>query len=63
MGLSEVKDKLSWLKKYVTANGLSSSRLINHENGTEDLARSQRVEFRIINNSEARIARILELDQ
>ncbi len=62
MGLSEVKDKLPWLRKYVTANGLSSSRLINHENGIEDWARSQRVEFRIINNAEARIARILELD-
>jgi len=62
LGISKVKKQLFWLRMYMTANGLSSSRLIYDENGNEDFARSQRVEFRIINNAEARIAKILEIN-
>jgi len=62
LGLTEVENELSWLRKHMTANGLSSSRLIYRDDGVEDLARSQRVEFRIVNNAEERIAKILELN-
>jgi len=57
-----VKKELPWLREHMRAIGLSSSKLIFNENGIEDILRSQRVEFRIINNAEARIAKILELD-
>lgn len=52
---------VAWLRKYVTANGLSSSRLILDENGMEDVARSRRVEFRVRTDAETRIAKILEV--
>jgi outer membrane protein OmpA-like peptidoglycan-associated protein len=45
----------------VTANGLSSSRLILDNNGMEDVARSRRVEFRIRTDAETRLAKILEV--
>lgn len=49
----------SWAKKYITANGLSSSRLIL-TNGKEDKERSRRVEFRVRTNAKREIVRILE---
>lgn len=49
----------SWAKKYITANGLSSSRLI-FTNGKEDKERSRRVEFRVRTNAKREIVRILE---
>lgn len=49
----------SWAKKYITANGLSSSRLI-FANGKEDKERSRRVEFRVRTNAKREIVRILE---
>jgi len=52
MGLFEVKNKTDWLRRNVTANGLSSSRLITHKDGTEDTDRSQRVEFHIRTDAE-----------
>ena len=62
LSLSSIKNHTQWLRKYMTANGLSSSRLIYFDNGIEDMVSSQRVEFRIINNAEARMAKILELN-
>ena len=53
MGLPQVSSKLGWLKQYVTANGLSSSRLILNKDGAEDIGRSQRVEFHIRTDAEA----------
>ena len=53
------KDR-DWLKSHITANGLSSSHLINNSDGSENPALSQRVEFRILTNAEAKIANILE---
>jgi outer membrane protein OmpA-like peptidoglycan-associated protein len=53
--------QVAWLRKFVTANGLSSSRLILDEKGVEDVARSRRVEFRIRTDAEERIAKILEV--
>ena len=52
MGLPEVQKKVEWLRKHVTANGLSSSQLITNTDGTEDSGRSQRVEFHIRTNAE-----------
>src|SRR5215470_5118248 len=54
-------DQVAWLRKYVTANGLSSSRLITDARGVEDVARSRRVEFRVRTDAETRLAKILEV--
>ena len=61
MGLPALQNKTDWLKSKVTANGLSSSRLVKDPNGTEDSARSRRVEFRVRTDAEVRLAKILEL--
>ena len=47
-----------WLKKYLTANGLSSSKLIviGQE---EDKEKSRRVEFRVRTNAEKRMVKII----
>jgi len=55
-GMSE--DKKNWVKMTVTANGLSSSKLI-FENGEENKERSRRVEFRVRTNAETQIVKIL----
>ncbi len=52
----------SWLMSKVTANGLSSSRLIV-ASGHEDAARSQRVEFRVRTDADDKIQRIIEASQ
>lgn len=53
--VSRAKD---WLKQYLTANGLSSSKLIIVD-GKENKERSRRVEFRVKTNSEKRIVKII----
>ncbi len=63
LGLPSVSGKKEWLKGLLTANGLSSSRLIYDKNGKEDPALSQRVEFRVRTDAASRIARILEVSQ
>ena len=40
-------DQRNWLQGHLTANGLSSSKLITTEDGIEDPEMSRRVEFRI----------------
>ena len=40
-----------WITPLITANGLSSSRLILTAAGEEDIKRSRRVEFRLVTNS------------
>ena len=52
-----------WLKRVLTANGLSSSRLIYGPGGQEDSVRSQRVEFRVKTDAASRIARIIEVSK
>jgi len=54
-------EQVAWLRRFVTANGLSSSRLILDNKGMEDVARSRRVEFRIRTDAETRLAKILEV--
>ncbi len=58
--LPSVASEKGWLKKRLTANGLSSSHLILAGGGREDFSRSQRVEFRVRTDAEARIATIIE---
>jgi outer membrane protein OmpA-like peptidoglycan-associated protein len=63
LSLPADQQQVAWLRKYVTANGLSSSRLILDGKGAEDVARSRRVEFRIRTDAETRIAKILEVSK
>lgn len=60
MGLDGVKDSQEWLKKHVTANGLSFSQRIIDPTGRENRERSRRVEFRVRTNAEQRMVQILE---
>ena len=53
------KDRRGWVMSYVTANGLSSSKPITNEDGTELFSRSRRVEFRVKTKAEDKIAKIL----
>jgi outer membrane protein OmpA-like peptidoglycan-associated protein len=59
--LPQIDADRPWLKKYLTANGLSSSRLILNADKSEDSERSRRVEFRVRTDAETRIAKILEM--
>jgi outer membrane protein OmpA-like peptidoglycan-associated protein len=63
LNLPAVRDQVAWLRRFVTANGLSSSRLILDDKGGEDVARSRRVEFRVRTDAETRIAKILEVSK
>ncbi len=49
-----------WVQERLTANGLSSSKTINYENGLEDKKSSRRVEFKIRTNAEEQILEILK---
>lgn len=62
MELPRVESELPWLRKHLNAIGMSSSRLIFTDDGEEDEARSQRVEFRVRTDVESKIARILEVE-
>ena len=63
MELAAVSPERPWLKRVLTANGLSSSRLIYRSDGQEDPVRSQRVEFRVKTDAASRIARIIEVSK
>lgn len=58
--LESVQNEKVWLKKHMTANGLSSSKPVLTETGDEDRERSRRVEFRLRTDAESRIATILQ---
>ena len=59
--LNKELDKVlvSWVRLNVTANGLSSSKIIFNKDGSENRNLSRRVEFRVKTNAEKRIAKIL----
>ena len=59
LNLFEVTNKKKWLKNHLTANGLSSSRLIE-TNEIEDKEASRRVEFRVETNAEKKIEEIID---
>lgn len=52
----------NWIKERLTANGLSSSKLVA-PNGIEDKIKSRRVEFRVRTNAENRIVKILSAEE
>lgn len=54
-----LKAEKPWMMQKITANGLSFSRRIM-VNGTEDMAHSRRVEFRIRTNSEEKMQQLKE---
>ena len=49
-----------WSRRYITANGLSSSRLVYDIYGNEDKMKSRRVEFRIKTKADEKVVQILE---
>ena len=51
---------IEWSLSHITANGLSSSKLIYREDGTENHEASRRVEFRVKTNAEKKIEQIME---
>lgn len=59
LGLPSVRPSRSWARSLITANGLSSSRLILR-GSREDSVASRRVEFRVLTNTKEQIVRILE---
>jgi len=63
LGLPAVLPDRPWLVRYLTANGLSSSRPIVNADGSEDVLRSRRVEFRVRTDAEVRLAKILEMSR
>jgi outer membrane protein OmpA-like peptidoglycan-associated protein len=61
MSLQSAAPHENWLRQHLTANGLSSSKLVLNDTGVEDPSRSRRVEFKVRTDAETRIARILEI--
>lgn len=61
MLLREVAHLKPWLTSRLTANGLSSSRLRLNLDGTENVAASQRVEFRVRTNAESQMGVLLKM--
>jgi outer membrane protein OmpA-like peptidoglycan-associated protein len=59
LSLPAIASNRDWLTAHLTANGLSSSKLIRRADGSEDPEASQRVEFRVRTNADARIAQML----
>jgi len=61
LSLSQIQNEKIWLKSLLTANGLSSSKLIVDKNGVENLALSRRVEFKVKTDAELKLADILKV--
>ncbi len=59
LSLKEVEIYRKWAKSTITANGLSSSKVIYNDD-IEDKERSRRVEFRVRTNAEEQIVKILQ---
>ena len=57
-----IQNSRDWLQQQLTANGLSSSKLINHLGGIENSEESRRVEFRVRTNAEKQLEKIKELE-
>jgi len=58
--LPQVGAYKAWLTKKLTANGLSSSQPVLNADGSENVEASQRVEFRVRTNAEAKMEEIIE---
>ena len=59
---ARIAEHLDWLRRYVTANGLSFSKRIE-ENGVENKQASRRVEFRVRTHAERQMRKILDNGQ
>ena len=57
----QIMQNKDWIKKNLTANGLSSSKPIPNLDGNENKEESRRVEFRVVTKSEKLIDEIKEL--
>lgn len=60
LGLPDVRQDKTWLKQHLTANGLSSAKVVRDNKGQEVGGASRRVEFRVRTDAEGRIATILD---
>ena len=60
IGNPQIQQNRKWIRDNLTANGLSSSKLILKPYGTENSQESRRVEFRVRTNAEKRIVEILK---
>lgn len=60
LSLPATPERVVWLRRIATANGLASSRPILRQDGTEDRDRSRRVEFRVTTRARERVLRVLE---
>lgn len=60
LSLDRVHQDKVWLKQHLTANGLSSAKVVRDALGEEVGERSRRVEFRVRTDAEGRIATILD---
>ena len=56
----QIQHNKEWIKGHLTANGLSSSKLIFNSDGTQNRQESRRVEFRVRTNAEKRILEIVK---
>lgn len=60
LGLPDVHQDKPWLKQHLTANGLSSAKVVRNALGEEEGGASRRVEFRVRTDAEGRITTILD---
>ncbi len=60
MSLLQASDQQQWARRFVTANGLSSSKPILDDSGKEQPDRSRRVEFRTKTAAETKIVQVIE---
>jgi len=60
LALPNVEHEKDWLKGRLTANGLSSSKLVLNAFNEENSERSRRVEFRLLTDADSRIREILK---
>jgi outer membrane protein OmpA-like peptidoglycan-associated protein len=60
LSLPDLAGQKNWLRKYLTANGLSSAKAIIESDGRENGERSRRVEFKVRTDAEGKIATILQ---
>jgi outer membrane protein OmpA-like peptidoglycan-associated protein len=58
--LEDTDSDRDWATKKITANGLSSSRIILRDDGSENPEASRRVEFKVRTKAQEQIIRILE---
>lgn len=56
----QIQQNRKWIRDNLTANGLSSSKLIPNPDGSENARESRRVEFRVLTNAEKRIFEIIK---